>query len=250
MVYNWTGSLATGAAAVVDLPQLTAYSGSNTLTINIVQPNGGTDANPADNTASTAFDVNIYIIDQIILTINTDNYGYETSWEVTNEAGTVVSSGGNYEPNEEYTETLDLPLGCYTFTIFDEYSDGMCCEFGNGGYELAFTNGDIIATGGNFSAEDMVGFKLEDEASTGSHTLQSAVGIYPTPSNGVFTITVNNGLQPEYTVYTLLGQQLTTGKITQQNGTLNLGNAASGVYLLKMEDKTTGATATFKLIKE
>jgi len=250
MAYNWTGNLATGQAAEVDLPQLLAYSGQNTLTINVVQPNGGIDGNPADNTASTAFDVNIFITDQIILTINTDGYGYETSWEVTDEAGTIVSSGGDYEANEEYTETLDLPLGCYTFTIFDEYNDGMCCEFGNGGYELAFANGGVIAAGGDFSSEDTVTFTLEDEASTGSHTLQSAVGIFPNPSNGVFTVTINNSLQPEYAVYTLLGQQLAKGQLTQQNGTLNLGNAASGVYLLKMEDKATGATATFKLVKQ
>ncbi|KOS06522.1 hypothetical protein AM493_11120 [Flavobacterium akiainvivens] len=247
--YNWTGSLATGESDEVTLPEFAAANGDNTFSITITQPNGTTDENPADNTSSKQFEVNIYETQTVTFTLVTDGYGYETSWELTNDAGTAIESGDGYESNGQYTETFDLPEGCYTLTIFDEAEDGICCLYGNGSYELALEDGTIIATGGSFGAEEAVGFALKDDLSTGSHTLQNAVTVYPNPSNGIYTIAVNNGMQPEYTVYSLLGQELTTGKING-NGSFNLGSAANGVYLLKLQDKATGATATFKLIKE
>lgn len=247
--YNWEGALETGQAEEIDLPELTAYTGPNTLTVSVTQPNGTTDENPADNTTTAAFDVNIYILDQISLTISTDEYGDETSWEITNEDGDVVESGGNYEGLEDYSETLDLPIGCYTFTIYDEYGDGMCCDFGNGSYELALNSGQVIASGGSFGYEQSVTFTLENEVGVKSQALQNAVSVYPNPSNGVYTVTITNSMTPEYTVYTILGQELAAGKVAT-NGTINLGGAANGVYLLKMQDKATGATAAFKLVKE
>ncbi|MEM6699260.1 MAG: S8 family serine peptidase, partial [Bacteroidota bacterium] len=56
---------------------------------------------------------------ELTLTINTDQYPTETSWEITNDAGSVVASGGGYNSQfTTYTEDICLPDGCYTFTIF------------------------------------------------------------------------------------------------------------------------------------
>jgi serine protease len=60
------------------------------------------------------------------LTFNTDGYGSESSWELTNEGtGASVATGGPYGNNDSYVTRECLPPGqCYTLTIFDSYGDG------------------------------------------------------------------------------------------------------------------------------
>ncbi|KAL7455084.1 hypothetical protein ACHAWC_007020, partial [Mediolabrus comicus] len=47
--------------------------------------------------------------------------------------------------------TLPTP-GIYSFIIYDAYSDGMCCKWGNGRYTVTDgNNGEILASGGEWS---------------------------------------------------------------------------------------------------
>jgi len=99
---------------------------------------------------------------EVILTINFDNYPEENSWEITNAAGNVVASGGPYtEQGDGSTTTITECLndGCYNFVIKDEYGDGMCCSYGNGYYNLA-TNGDTLASGATFTNTEVSNFCL------------------------------------------------------------------------------------------
>jgi hypothetical protein len=94
----------------------------------------------------------------ITLTINLDNYPGETTWTVVNSSGTTVASGGSYSgAGSTITEDLCLPNGCYDFTIFDSYGDGICCSYGNGSYSL--TDGStVLASGGSFGNSEATNF--------------------------------------------------------------------------------------------
>ncbi|OAV44751.1 M12 family metallo-peptidase [Lewinella sp. 4G2] len=84
------------------------------------------------------------------ITIITDYYPGETTWELTDASGNTVASGGPYSSrNTTYTEDLCLPDGCYDFVINDSYGDGICCAYGNGSYTIN-VDGTDVATGGNF----------------------------------------------------------------------------------------------------
>lgn len=92
--------------------------------------------------------------------LTTDDYPEETSW-ILLQGSTPIYQGGDYtsENNEYPTITFDLEAGEYTFTIFDEYEDGICCGFGNGGFTLTdVTTGDLIGMGGDFGAEMSITF--------------------------------------------------------------------------------------------
>jgi hypothetical protein len=82
-------------------------------------------------------------------TIRTDDYGYETSWEVINSSGSAVVSGSNYAEDESYTEKKCIPEACYTMTIFDSYGDGIS-EGGssNPGYTLRIDGNVVEREGG------------------------------------------------------------------------------------------------------
>jgi hypothetical protein len=92
----------------------------------------------------------------IFVRILTDTYGSETSWEVVDRAtSTVVGSGGGYSGNTLYeTEVCVDSTGCYDFTIYDSYGDGI---FSPGFYEVYY-NGTLVGSGGDFDSSETVGF--------------------------------------------------------------------------------------------
>lgn len=92
------------------------------------------------------------------LTLLTDEYGSETSWTVTDSNDLVLLSGDNYNDSLYYTVEECLPTSdCYTFTIFDSYGDGICCDYGEGQYSIEY-NGATIANGGEFEDSEVTTF--------------------------------------------------------------------------------------------
>ena len=91
------------------------------------------------------------------ITITTDNYPVETSWQLVNQSGTVVqsiSAGDLTQANTSYTWSIcPSSTDCYDFTIYDAYGDGMCCSYGNGSYTVSY-NGTVVASGGSFAASE------------------------------------------------------------------------------------------------
>ena len=103
----------------------------------------------------------------LTMTVLTDNYPGETTWEVTDASGAVVMSGGPYgTTSTTYTATEELCSGCYTLTVYDSYGDGICCAYGSGNYELTVT-GVVVASGGNFTFEESTEFCVEPPVTEG-----------------------------------------------------------------------------------
>ncbi|MEM9258151.1 MAG: S8 family serine peptidase, partial [Bacteroidota bacterium] len=97
---------------------------------------------------------------EVTLSITLDNYPEETSWVITNDAGTTIASGGTYGSSPDgstITENICLVDDCYTFTINDTYGDGICCSYGNGSYTLS-NGGTVLASGGSFTSSEATDF--------------------------------------------------------------------------------------------
>ncbi|MEO8068718.1 MAG: GEVED domain-containing protein [Flavobacteriales bacterium] len=79
--------------------------------------------------------------------IRTDNFGSETSWEVTPIGNTVpVCSGSGYADNATISIDCCLLDGCYTLSFFDVFGDAMSVSTpaGMGGYRLVTATGKRI----------------------------------------------------------------------------------------------------------
>lgn len=91
----------------------------------------------------------------ISISLTTDRYGDETSWTLVDLASnTTLASGGPYSrlsANGTAVQTIpDIDVdgtGCYVFTIYDSYGDGICCSYGNGSYSVSY-DGTVIGSGG------------------------------------------------------------------------------------------------------
>ncbi len=93
------------------------------------------------------------------VTINTDNYGSETSWQLRTSAGQTLGGGSNYENNQSFTEEFCLIDGDYTFAIADSFGDGICCRWGNGSYVIE-ANGQELVRGGEFASSETRNFNV------------------------------------------------------------------------------------------
>lgn len=144
----WTGELLPGESVSIDVEIFDLISGENEILASTSNPNGMADEAPANDQFSRFFDV---ILDGavVVLALITDNYPEETTWEVTNAEGTVLYSGGPYDEDETpYDIEMCLnPDSCYTFTIFDSYGDGICCNWGQGSYSILDAFGNELLTG-------------------------------------------------------------------------------------------------------
>ena len=86
----------------------------------------------------------------ITVSILTDDFGEETTWELLEQGVGLVASGGPYPSNTQID--VDVPVcssGCYTFAIFDDFGDGICCLEGEGHYSILL-DGEEVGSGGEF----------------------------------------------------------------------------------------------------
>ena len=145
---NWTGSLATGAQATHPLPAITLPNGEVTLTVTASQPNGQQDLNPANDTRTQ--DIMVASPgNEVTLRITLDNYGSETTWQVATNSGTIVATGGPYQDGQNGTvinEALCLADGCYNLTVLDSYGDGMCCQYGQGNFQVLWPGTTVLVS--------------------------------------------------------------------------------------------------------
>ncbi|MEI8651358.1 endonuclease [Pseudoalteromonas sp. Hal273] len=146
---------------------VSGFDGSETVYVDNFLPN-------TDGIASTSCTDN-----SLTLTLNTDNYGSETSWAVNNNQGSAVANGSGYASNTQYDEQICLTDGTYTLVISDSYGDGMCCSTGSGSYALK-QGSTTLANGASFNNTDSTAFTLGSGSGDGGGTNPTPTGYYVT----------------------------------------------------------------------
>ncbi|MCX6230059.1 MAG: T9SS type A sorting domain-containing protein [Bacteroidetes bacterium] len=74
------------------------------------------------------------------------------------------------------------------------------------------------------------------------------IGIYPNPSNGKFTVNVENASNGEIKIYSLVGSLIYTQQINKANNELDLSSYGKGLYFVQFTDAKSGKSWTEKLI--
>lgn len=144
------------------------------------------------------------------INLTTDNYGTETSWNITNSSGTEVASGNGYSSNQAVTENLCLEADNYTFTINDSYGDGICCSYGNGSYSVVVNGGVEVASGDQFTSSESTDFTVADD--TGGSTGGGSTGGSCAATPGVLSLTTDNyGSETTWSIVTSSGTEVASG---------------------------------------
>ncbi|WP_179375658.1 T9SS type A sorting domain-containing protein [Winogradskyella wichelsiae] len=256
IIINWTGNLLAGESAIVAIP---AYSnlaaGSHVFSISVSNPNGIQDDNTINDTFGYSFTVaSAYTTSTLTLDILTDQYGDETSWELLDSSGATVSNGPliDYDSSTGNQEIITITNfnECYTFTIYDEYGDGICCTYGSGSYSLTDENGNTIISGGEFGSSESVTFRIEDPLSINEFNLNNLISLYPNPTTNILNVDLTNlNEDVDYQIFNTLGQSIQKGNLDSNNSNvLNLSSYQSGMYFIKLS--TASGSMTQKLIKK
>ncbi|PHN03275.1 M43 family zinc metalloprotease [Flavilitoribacter nigricans] len=194
----------------------------------------------------------------VTLSITFDNYPEETSWEITDGSGAVVYSGGTYDSEPDgstITLTGCIPYGCYDFTIFDAYGDGICCSYGNGSYSFTTDNGTVLASGSSFGSSETTSFCL----SAGSREVtrvsradtRETIQAFPNPTRDQLTVVYESkeSTDVNWRIVDLLGKTIQSAKWPIDAGfnqqSLRVDHLPAGTYLLVIEHNGQPHTQRF-----
>ncbi|WP_430412088.1 T9SS type A sorting domain-containing protein [Kordia sp.] len=259
-VINWTGSLANNQFEFVTLPEIPVTgAGAHSFTAMVSNPNGNADQFTTNNTDVRDFSSSQeFEATTITVIITPDRYGAETTWTLEDSNGTLVGSGGPYttttvtgtQPDEISDIVITNFNECYTFTLLDSYSDGICCLYGAGTYRLEDQDDNVLINGnGSFGASTSNVFKVIAPLSISEEALASNLHIYPNPSATDFTVSVSNFSNLAYEISSVTGQKIHAGTFTNGLNTLSMQREAAGLYFIKILDIETNISITKKIIK-
>jgi Secretion system C-terminal sorting domain/AhpC/TSA family len=233
--YNWTGNLPKYGVADITVGSFVP-SGQDTIEIRITSTNDDVANDKVKKAGGAAPEA---ASQYITVKITTDAFGSETTWKLKKSNGQVVAQGGPYNdlPQAQIPGTtvqspisVALPaVDCYLFEVFDseQYQDGMCCDYGDGGYEVVDNNGNVLASGGAFGFTESKQFKVsilgvEDQESVGG------INIFPNPSNGNFNIDLSllNKANVAVNITNVMGQMVYND---------SKQNMAAGQHIMNMD---------------
>jgi len=116
----------------------------------------------------------------VSVVITTDDNPEENYYIITDMNEKQIMTGDSLtEQRKTYTRTNCLPYGNYLFTIYDTAGNGMCCEYGPGGFNL-YANEVLVDTGGGFTYNVTIPFTTFDVPTPAPHS-DDGDPVKPTP---------------------------------------------------------------------
>ena len=244
--YTWSGSLTSLQSTDIELPEID-FTSQATNTINVSVANDDLNDN---NQNSTSFDGALETAGTIDLTITTDNYPEEFSWEFRDSAGTVLESesyNANSGDEATFEYTFNFDDDCITFSAFDSYGDGICCAYGEGGIELKDANGVVVYPfNGDYGSGFSVQFDSDGVLGLGDNSL-ATLNLYPNPTSDVLTISKAENATIE--IYNILGQVMTIKTNISKQEIIDVSGYAAGAYMAKISNEGVTTTKKFVVMK-
>lgn len=269
--YNWTGLLAPFASEIVQLPWTTAGAGTHVLNAYTSLPNGVTDSDPLNDANASNFEVQLGGFETTI-SVLTDCWGNETAWELFDAGSNLIAAGGNplvppggqqvsaagdpgsYADQTTNNTKLCLSEGCYDFTIYDDWGDGMYglttwgC-YANGSYEITNSSGTILASmvDPEFGVSETSNFCVLDDTGLSEESL-FGLQLYPNPADQTLILLLDKTGEFNVQVNDMSGRILMETVVFESMSSMDVRSLASGNYFLSVSN-TSGTKETRKFVK-
>ena len=220
---EWSGELLPNSSVEINLGNYTLSAGQHALLIYSSSPNGFRDLNSNNDTLVVNF--NLKNGSPFEFQIQTDNYAEENRWEILNDNNEIIASENELISNQLNTFSFCQEVdSCYTLVIYDEYEDGICCDFGNGFISI---NNQVF--NGNFNSE--IEFDLCTISTISELSQQDALLVYPNPSNGKLKI-ASPFIIESIRIVDLMGKIVLEKNCHNKEEELNLYHLDKGPYLV------------------
>lgn len=228
---DWTGSLTSNQTAVVNIPDLSAADGANTLVVWITNVNGTSDENANNDSNTITFNAISGTASNFNISLTFDNYPEETSWELADNAGNIVASGTGYSGTSASIDVCVAP-GCYDFTINDVYGDGICCAYGDGLYTVTNQNGTVVATGGQFADTETT--NICTNTISVDEVITNDVSVYPNPANDYVRVR-SDATMNSVRLTDAAGRMVYAANANGSQALIDTASLPQGVYVLTIQ---------------
>jgi hypothetical protein len=218
------------------------------------------------------------------VSIYTQAWGSEISWQLVSDSGLVVAEGGNYASWTNYTQNYCVPSGCYNFVMNDSWGDGWeggyyvvsgANAYSYGGLYYGTTDFDIVginsicgqtagctdSTALNFNPAATIDdgscvFNQNPFYGQGSYVnVDFQVVLYPNPTTGGIVLSGNSfnpGAPIQVWVRSMDGKLVDQFTVQNDQTTrqmnLDFSNLTGGFYL--MEVKSGDSIKTMPFVKQ
>ncbi len=220
----WSGSIDTYQTATISLNPLSDIPDGASITFEVDYSG---DMDTSNNTLDPGILGSTGSSNEVSLSLTTDNWGSETSWELIGPNGTEASGSGygNYE-----TINLDWNLnpGCYVFTIYDAYGDGleasMWGNYDDGQVTLTDNNsGNVLWSAVQFESEGSTAFEVLAQFDI-IETSNVEISMFPNPSKDYTNLSVysTNGKNMNIAIHNTIGEVVYTDHISLAQGMNNI----------------------------
>lgn len=123
---------------------------------------------------------------EIKIVLKTDNFAYETNWQLKDKFGTVLLVNPTMVNATTYTSTICVPsTTCLQFSITDAASDGICCNYGLGNFQIYVNNVLQLNHNGQFGSSYNYFFNCAPGESCNS-AIAIGTGTYTAPGAEYF----------------------------------------------------------------
>ena len=243
--YTWTGSLTSLQSTDIELPEID-FTSQATNTINASVANDDLNDN---NQSSTSFEGALETAGTIDLTVTTDDWAEEVSWNFKDSSGSILESGSYNQSSDDQTTfeyTFNFDDDCIKFSAFDAYGDGLTAG-GNGGIELKDANGVVVYPfNGDYGSGFAIEFNSNGILGLGDNDFAS-VELYPNPTSSVLNISKAENATVE--IFNILGQVMTIKTNISSQETFDVSGYAAGAYMAKISNAGVTTTKKFVVMK-
>ena len=205
----------TGSQTLVECQGFSVTVGTNTYNATGVYTDVLVGSNGCDSTVTTDLTVeqaiDVTVDNTLTPTLSANQTGATYQWVDCDNSNAPISG----EINQTFTATT------------------------NGNYAVEVTVGSCTETS---ACENITGVGINE-------TANHVVSIYPNPTNGMVNINLgSNNSTVNYSITSIEGKVIETGKTSTNNITVDLSNESKGVYFVKINTENT--STVYKLIKQ
>ena len=249
---TWEGSIASYAGTNVEM-ELEVSGGTHTVEVKIVEANGT--AFEFTKSTNVKFDEWAEVLiegesEEFTIDIMQDKYGNQITWELLASDLSVLASGGPYtmlvggsSATQLHQEKVTVAKGeCVKFVIKDAVGNGICCQYGEGYYQVKDSNGNVLIDGdGDFGSEASVLLSVTSGESVAETTTET-YNIFPNPVKDVLTVKGEN--MKQVVIYNSLGQMVETINADANEVKVNVSAYNNGMYFINVIDNNGAMTTS------
>ncbi|MCX7735553.1 MAG: peptide-N-glycosidase F-related protein [Candidatus Kapabacteria bacterium] len=231
--------------------------GTNRFEAEIIEVNGKKDDYSENDKYISTFKLPDLYKNKFVIWYKSNNRPQDYTYTITDLNNRIVFAKNNVSPNTTYTDTIDLPAGCYKFEFLDKNNLGLSYwaypAQGNGAIQIRDVNGNVLkAFNPDFGRSIYYEFSTGEISFVKDNQSENLIYVYPNPTNEKIIIEseFDFGLC-EFSITDISGRTIDSKILNIKEGEriqFDVVNYPTGTYLINFKNKAYNFTKKF--IKE